>query len=117
MEQTSIALAAFRSRRTLTTLWRMRLYVLANFVVPTFDCTRSCNSVAVVFSSSANTATVLVIEVGGKRAGNAILTYLGIANNVLLYNSIEGGQYVNEESLKSSWFHVRCHSCKPTENG
>ena len=44
--------AVFRSLRSPSTLCRIWLYTLANLVVPTLDCTRSCSSMAVVLSSS-----------------------------------------------------------------
>jgi len=46
--------AVFLSLRSPSTLCRIWLYTFANLVVPTLDCTRSCSSTAVVFSSSIN---------------------------------------------------------------
>lgn len=52
VQGTLVTRATRRACCTLTTPCRIRLYAFANAVVPTLAWTRSCNSVAVVLSSS-----------------------------------------------------------------
>jgi len=98
-------LAVLRSRRTERTLWRIRLYVLANFVVPTLACTKSCNSAASVLSSSEE-------EQDHERRGNydcdhhEALTHMSITDCVVFSDPVDWGQDVNKEAFKSARVHV-----------
>ena len=103
--------AVFRSLRSPSTLCRIWLYTFANLVVPTFDCTRSCSSMAVAFSSSVD----FVSDTHSLEAKKN-LTHLRIADGIVFCQSIYRREDVNEELLQPDCVHVRSHTSEPTKS-